>query len=101
MHNEFIGIEVNVELLDSQPKVPELEHKQIFQNLFSFFKPYIHIHKCWYKTNNPLTYYDGHTTTHLLFFIMQFLLLPFLDYCVKWESFELVKFMNMHFNQQV
>jgi hypothetical protein len=38
MHNEFIGIEVNVKLLDSQPKVPELEHRQIFQNLFSFFK---------------------------------------------------------------
>lgn len=29
MHNEFIGIEVNVELLDSQPKVPKLEHRQI------------------------------------------------------------------------
>jgi len=33
MHNEFIGIEVNVKLLDSQPKVPKLEHRQIFENL--------------------------------------------------------------------
>ncbi len=41
------------------------------------------------------------TTSYLLFFIRQFLLLPFLDYCVKWESFELVKFMNMYSNHQV
>lgn len=41
------------------------------------------------------------TTNHLLFFIRQFLLLPFLDYCVKWESLQLVKFMSMHSNHRV
>jgi hypothetical protein len=56
-------------LLNSQPKVPKLKHRQIFQNLL-FLKPYIHIRKFWFKTNNPLTYYDGHTTNHLFFFIM-------------------------------
>ncbi len=41
MHNEFIGIEINVDLLDSKPKVLKLEHRQIFQNLY---KKTIHPH---------------------------------------------------------